>query len=58
MKFGIFGREDRFLVIINNRGGIDTKVLQRQKNYSNVGVQEEEEIKPIELPKFTKLYIE
>jgi len=36
MKFGIFGREDGFLVIINSKGGIDTKILQRQKNYSNV----------------------
>lgn len=29
MKFGVFGREDGFLVIVDEKGGIETKILQR-----------------------------
>lgn len=32
MKFGVFGREDGFLIIIDEKGGIVTKILQRQFN--------------------------
>jgi hypothetical protein len=35
MKFGVFGREDGFLIIVDEKGGLETKILQRQFNQNS-----------------------
>ncbi|KRX04415.1 WD40-repeat-containing domain [Pseudocohnilembus persalinus] len=63
MKFGPFGREDGTLILVYKNKGLDIKMLIRQfnvQNYINQALQNEQnqEEKPLALPKKTKLFIE
>ncbi|KAM3142817.1 hypothetical protein pb186bvf_005201 [Paramecium bursaria] len=58
MKFGQFGREDGFLVIVNKKGGIDTKILTRQFKQNQNVFQVNEQNNPLQLPPKTQLALE
>lgn len=61
IKFGVFGREEGFLMMNTATGGLCAKVLQRQASFTvtsqRAGPPAEQDI-PLNVPKKTKLYLD